>query len=119
MLGCTAAATGIGPDPAPQEDLPLGRSTHMRSGQFTYRLGRIEQKGSELRIDFHFSNGTHRSYHTVMLRAVVFGDAGEIHAVRLPVGGMLAEQTRPLAARIEGVTFPARDVTFELIYALP
>ncbi len=119
MLGCAAAATGIGPDPVPQEGLPLGRSVHMRSGQFTYRLGGMEQKGSDLRVDFHFSNGTHRSYHTVMLRAVVFGGAGEIHAVRLPVGGMLAGQTRPLVARIEGVTFPARDVTFELIYALP
>jgi hypothetical protein len=35
------------------------------------------------------------------------------------VGVPRAEQTRPLVARIAGVTFQVQDITLELIYALP
>jgi hypothetical protein len=91
----------------------------MRSGHFSYRLGNIERDGDHLRVDLRFSNGTHRSYGTVMLRVILFGDGGEIRAVRLPAGGILAEQTKPLVARIDDVTFSVEDVTLELIYALP
>jgi len=91
----------------------------LRSGHFTYHLGSIERDGNELRVDFHFSNGTHRDYRNVMLRVILFGDGGEIHAVRLPVGGIRAEQTRARVARIDGVTFTVRDIALELIYALP
>jgi hypothetical protein len=91
----------------------------LRSGHFTYRLGSIERNGNELRVDFHFSNGTHRDYRNVMLRVILFGDGGEIHAVRLPVGGIRAEQTRARVARIDDVTFTVRDIALELIYALP
>jgi hypothetical protein len=54
-----------------------------------------------------------------MVRVILFGDGGEIHAVRLPVGAIRAEQTKPLVARIEDVVFRVQDVTLELIYALP
>jgi len=91
----------------------------MRSGHFTYRLGDIERNGDHLRVGVRFSNGTHRSYRTVMLRIILFGDGGKIHAVRLPAGAILAEQTKPLVARIDEVTFSVEDVTLELIYALP
>jgi hypothetical protein len=119
VVGCATAATGLGPDADPPAGLPLGRSNQMRSGHFTYRLGSIEQSGSQLRIGLRFSNGTHRSYGTVMLRVVAFGEGGEIRAVRLPVGGILAEQTKPLVARMDDVTFRVQDVTLELIYAAP
>jgi hypothetical protein len=91
----------------------------MRSGHFTYRLGSIERDGNQLRVGLRFSNGTHRSYRTVMLRVILYGDGGEIRAVRLPAGAILAEQTKPLVARIDDVTFPVEDLTLELIYALP
>jgi len=119
ILGCTAPATGPEPDAATREGVPLGRSTQMRSGHFTYRLGEIEQNGNHLRVGLRFSNGTHRSYRSVMLRVVLFGDGGEIRSVQLPVGGILAEQTKPVVAQIDGVTFRLQDVTLELIYALP
>ena len=119
ILGCTAAATAPEPDGFSGTGVPVGRSTHMRSGSFSYRLGEIERDGSSLRIDLRFSNGTHRSYRNVMLRVVVLGDGGELQAARLPVGGILAEQTKPVVARIEDVTFRVQDVTLELIYAIP
>jgi hypothetical protein len=125
ILGCAAPASGPGPDPdvqAGQPDRtgqPIGRSPHMRSGHFTYRLGDVERDGSRLRVDLRFSNGTHRSYGKVMLRVVLHGDEGEIRTVRLPAGAILAEQTKPLSARIDGVTFPVEDVTLELVYVLP
>jgi hypothetical protein len=118
-LGCAAPATGPEPDAGTREGAPLGRSTHMRSGSFTYRLGEIERNENRLRVAFRFSNGTHRSYRSVMLRVVLFGDGGEIRATQLPIGGMLAEQTKPVVARIDDVTFRVQDVTLELIYALP
>jgi hypothetical protein len=91
----------------------------LRSGHFSYRLGSIERNGNDLRVDFRFSNGTHRDCGAVMVRVILFGDGGEIHAVRLPVGAIRAEQTKPLVARIEDVVFRVQDVTLELIYALP
>ena len=91
----------------------------MRSGHFTYRLGDVERNQDRVRVGLRFSNGTHRNYGTVMLRVVLFGEDGEIRAVRLPVGGIRAEQTKPLVARFDDVTFRIEDVTLELIYALP
>jgi hypothetical protein len=119
ILGCATPAAGPAQDPGSRAGTPLGRSTHLRSGHFTYRLGDIERDGEELRIGIRLSNGTHRDYGNVMLRVVLWGHGGEIHAVRLPVGPILAEQTKPLVARTDGVTFRVRDVTLELIYALP
>jgi hypothetical protein len=97
----------------------VGRSNHPRSGHFTYRLGSIERDGNDLRVDFRFSNGTHRDYGQVALRVILFGEEGKIRAVRMPVGPIWAEQTKPLVARIAGVTFRVQDITLELIYALP
>jgi hypothetical protein len=97
----------------------VGRSEHLRSGSFTYRLGDIERNGERLRVSIRFGNGTHRRYSNVMLRVILYGDEGEIRAVQLPVGPILAEQSKPLAARFDDVTFPVEDVTLELIYALP
>ena len=119
LLGCMVPTTGLGPEPDPDAGQPLGRSEHMRSGSFTYRLGQVERNGNRLRVAVRFSNGTHRSYANVMLRVILYGDEGEIRAVRLPAGAILAEQTRPLVARFDDVTFPVEDVTLELIYALP
>jgi hypothetical protein len=119
ILGCTAAATAPEPEGITGTGVPVGRSTHMRSGSFSYRLGDVERDGNSLRVDLRFSNGTHRNYRNVMLRVVVFGDGGEVQAARLPVGAILAEQTKPVVARIEGVTFRVQDVTLELIYAIP
>jgi len=99
--------------------VPIGRSTHLRSGSFSYRLGDIERNGESLRIALRFSNGTHRSYRNVMLRVVLLGDEGKVQATRLPVGGILAGQTKPVVARIDDVTFRVQDVTLELIYAIP
>ena len=71
------------------------------------------------RIDFRFSNGTHRDHGQVELRVIPLGEEGKIRAVRMPVGAILAEPTKTLVARIAGVTFRVRDITLELIYALP
>jgi hypothetical protein len=119
LLACTVPTTGSGPDPESEAGLPLGRSEHMRSGSFSYRLGDVERGGNRLRVAIRFSNGTHRSYANVMTRVILYGDGGEIRAVRLPVGAILAEQTKPLVARFDDVTFAVEDVTLELIYALP
>jgi hypothetical protein len=54
-----------------------------------------------------------------MLRVTLYGEGGEIRAERLPVGAILPEQTKPIVARIEDVPFRVRDVTVELVYALP
>jgi hypothetical protein len=94
-------------------------SSHLRSGHFSYRLGSVERDGDRLRIGIRLSNGTHRNYNNVMLRVVLLGNPGESLAVRLPAGGIRAEQTKPLVAHIEDVTFQVQDVTLELIYALP
>jgi hypothetical protein len=109
----------LDPDPGSQFGKPIGRSRHLRSGHFSYRLGSVERDGTRLRVGIRFSNGTHRNYNSVMLRVVLLGDQGESLAVRLPAGGIRAEQTKPLVAQIEDVTFQVRDVTLELIYAVP
>jgi len=119
ILGCTAPAAGPEPAADTQAGVPIGRSTHLRSGSFSYRLGDIERNGESLRIALRFSNGTHRSYRNVMLRVVLLGDEGKVQATRLPVGGILAGQTKPVVARIDDVTFRVQDVTLELIYAIP
>jgi hypothetical protein len=119
ILACATPAAGPEQDPGARAGTPLGRSTHLRSGHFTYRLGDMERDGEELRVGIRLSNGTHRDYSNVMLRVVLSGDGGEIRSVRLPVGPILAEQTKPLVARTDDVTFRVRDVTLELIYALP
>ena len=119
VLGCMVPTTGLGPDPDPEAGLSLGRSEHMRSGSFTYRLGEVERNGNRLRVGIRFSNGTHRSYGGLLLRVILYGDGGEIRTVRLPVGAILAVQTKPLVARFDDVTFPVEDVTLELIYAIP
>jgi hypothetical protein len=119
ILGCSVPTTGLDMDPDRAVGVPLGRSNHLRSGHFTYRLGSIEREENQVRVDFRFSNGTHRNYGQVALRIILFGDEGKIHAVRMPAGAILAEQTKPLVARIDDVTFPVQDVTLELIYALP
>ena len=76
--------------------------------------------GTSLRVALRFSNGTHRSYRNVMLRVVVFGDAGEAQgnptAGRGDTGGA---DHKPVVARIGDVTFRVQDVTLELIYAIP
>ena len=119
ILACTAPVSGPEPEAAPRVGVPVGRSNHMRSGHFTYRLGSIERTVDGLRVGLRLSNGTHRDYGDVMLRVILFGYGGEIHAVRVPVGPIRAEQTKPLVARIDDVTFRLQDVTLELIYALP
>ena len=119
ILGCAAPASGPEPDPEVRAGQPIGRSAHVRSGHFSYRLGDIERDGSRIRVDLRFSNGTHRSYGKVLLRVVLYGKGGEIRSVRLPLGAILAEQTKPISARIDDVTFAVEDVTLELIYALP
>ena len=119
ILGCTAPAAGVDPDVDAQAGVPVGRSVHLRSGHFTYRLGAIERDGNDLRVELRFSNGTHRRYDSVMLRVILFGGGGEIRAVRLPVGAILSEQTKPLVARANDVAFSVKDVTLQLIYALP
>lgn len=123
ILGCAAllACGGNGPaaESASRGGTPLGRSSHPRSGQFTYRLSAIEQHGSEVRVDFSISNGTHRDYNSVLIRVVLFGNSGEIRTVELPIGAMRAEQRRPRVARLEDVPFQVRDITLELVYALP
>ena len=119
LLGCVVPTTGLGPEPGPESGLPVGRSEHRRSGSFSSRRGDIERDRDRLRVSIRFSNGTHRRYSNVMLRVVLYGGEGEIRAVQLPVGAIQAEQTKPLVARFDDVTFPVEDVTLELIYALP
>jgi hypothetical protein len=119
ILACTAPATGLDPDPGSRTGKPIGRSRHLRSGHFSYRLGSVERDGNRLRVGIRLNNGTHRNYDNVMIRVVLLGNRGESLAVRLPAGGVRAEQTKPLVAHIDDVTFQVRDVTLELIYALP
>ena len=114
-----APATGVEPDLDGRVGVPVGRSVHLRSGHFTYRLGDIQRNGGDLRVDLRLSNGTHRDYDSVLLRLILFGRGGEIRAVRVPAGAILSGQTKPLVGRIDDVAFPVRDVTLELIYALP
>lgn len=119
ILGCTAPGTGSETDGDTRPGVPIGRSTHLRSGSFSYRLGEVERDGDSLRVALRLSNGTARSYRNVVLRVVVIGDEGEAQAIRLPVGAVLAGQTKPVVARIGDVTFQVQDVTLELIYAVP
>jgi hypothetical protein len=116
MVGCATA--GPTPEDTARSGTPLGRSSHLRSGQFTYRLGGIEQRGSDVRVDFSISNGTHRDYNSVLIRVILFGDGGGIRTVELPIGAIRAEQSKPQVARIDEVPFRVRDLTVELVYAL-
>ena len=119
LLGCAIPTTGLGPEPSPEAGIPIGRSEHLRSGSFSYQLGDVERNGDRLRVSIRFLNGTHRRYSNVMLRVILYGAEGESRSVHVPTGGIRAEQSKPLAARFDDVTFPVEDVTLELIYALP
>jgi hypothetical protein len=119
LLGCAAPSAGPASDAGPQGGEPVGRSIHPRSGHFTYQLGSIERDGDDLRVDFRFHNGTHRDCDQVALRVILLGEKGKSRAVRVPAGAIRAEQTKRLVARVDGVTFRVRDITLELIYALP
>jgi hypothetical protein len=98
---------------------PIGRSDHPRSGHLSYRVGRIEQVDDLVLVDLHLYNGTKRDYATVTLRVLVHGGPGELASIRVPLGGMGADRSRPVSARLPGVPFQVRDVGLELIYAVP
>jgi hypothetical protein len=124
-VACAGAPDATGPAPGAErpEDrthgTPVGRSLHPRSGHFSYRLGDVERVGDDVRVDLRLSNGTHRDYRSVVLRVWVRGGPGELRSVRVPIGGLGADRSRPVSARVPGVPFAVREVGLELVYAVP
>ncbi len=120
LVGC-AAADGGPPGPASHgvAGTPVGRSAHPRSGQFSYRLGRVERDGAGVRVDLRLTNGTSQHYQSVGLRVRVHGDDGQTREVLIPLGPHAAGRTRPVSARLPDVPFAVRDVSLELTHAVP
>jgi len=121
--GCASRAESEAAAPAAvataERGIPIGRSVHPRSGQLSYRLGKVDRQGEAVRVDMQLTNATHRDYQSLGLRVVLYGDGGEIQTGQVAVGSLRDGRTKPISAHFEGVVFRVQDVGLELIYSSP
>lgn len=97
--------------------VPLTRALQRRTGELTWREGRLEQTHEGVRFEFMLVNGTARDYHSVMLRIVLRGSEGRMATVRYPVGPVAAGGERAVRALLAPPGFPVEGADVELVYA--
>jgi hypothetical protein len=123
LLALAALALACGtlpPYETPEErggSLPLARSEQQRTGELTWRPGRLQQTPEGVRFEFTLVNGTARDYFSVMLRLVLRGSEHRIATVRYPAGAVAAGGSRRVRAHLAPPGFAVEGADLELIFA--
>ena len=97
--------------------VPLSRAEQPRTGELTWRPGRLEQTPEGVLFEFTLVNGTSRDYFSIMLRLVLRGPDRQIATVRYPAGGLAAGGHRPVRAHLAPPGFTVEGADLELIFA--
>lgn len=97
--------------------VPLSRTEQQRSGDLTWRPGRLEQTPEGVLFEFTLVNGTSRDYFSTMLRIVLRGPEGQIATVRYPAGALAAGGSRRVRAQLAPPGFAVEGADLELIFA--
>ena len=104
---------------APAPGRPVGRARNLRAGKLAYDLVSITRGASAVRVELDLLNGTSRTLGSVALRVRLHGPDGEVREGRLGVVLLRAGARKRAVSWVEGVDFPVRDVTVELLRATP
>jgi hypothetical protein len=97
--------------------VPLSRTEQQRSGDLTWRPGRLEQTPAGVLFEFTLVNGTSRDYFSTMLRIVLRGPERQIATVRYPAGALAAGGSRRVRAQLAPPGFAVEGADLELIFA--
>lgn len=127
VAAAIACAPARGPDPAPSAPevaapppgRPVGRARNLRAGKLAYDLVSITRGASAVRVELDLLNGTSRTLGSVALRVRLHGPGGEVREGHLGVALLRAGARKRAVSWVEGVDFPIRDVTVELLRATP
>ena len=96
---------------------PLSRTEQPRTGELTWRPGRLVQTAEGVLFEFTLMNGTSRDYFSVMLRVVLRGPAHRLATVRWPAGALAARGERRVRAQRAPPGFEVQGADLELVYA--
>ena len=95
----------------------LTQAPHRRSGELTWRTGRLESTPESLLFEFTLVNGTARDYLSIMLRLVLRGENRAVATVRYPAGPLAAGAARRVRAQLPPPGFVVEGADVELIFA--
>ena len=96
---------------------PLTQAQHRRTGELTWRPGRLESTPEGVRFEFTLVNGTSRDYLSIMLRLVLRGENHEVATVRYPAGPLAGGATRYVRAQLPPPGFVPKSADVELVLA--
>lgn len=96
---------------------PLTQAPHRRTGELTWRQGRLEIAPDGVLFEFTLVNGTPRDYLSIMLRVLLRGGKHELATVRYPAGPLTAGASRRVRAFLPPPGFVVESAGIELILA--
>ena len=96
---------------------PVTQAPHRRTGELTWRPGRLENTPEGVRLEFTLVNGTARDYFSIMLRLVLRGGDHDMATVRYPAGALAAGGSRLVRAHLPPPGFVVESAELELIVA--
>jgi hypothetical protein len=96
---------------------PLTQAPHRRTGELTWRPGRLEIDPEGVLFEFTLVNGTARDYLSVMLRVILRGEDHALATVRYPAGPLPAGANRRVRAHLPPPGFVVEGADLELILA--
>jgi hypothetical protein len=114
------ACAGAPPFELPEErgaGQPLSESPNLRTGEITWRSGRLETTPEGVRFEFTLMNGTARDYAAMMLRLVLRGPDRKLATVRYPVGSLSRGSRKVVSALLASPGFEVEETQIELIWA--
>jgi hypothetical protein len=123
MLLCTWLSLSCGGLPlyeSPEErsgGRPITQAQHRRTGELTWRPGRLENTPEGVLFEFTLVNGTARNYLSIMLRLVLRGGDHALATVRYPAGPLAAGASRQVRAHLAPPSFVVESTDLELIFA--
>jgi len=117
VLGCSGLPLYETPEERSGGGFPLSRTEQQRSGELTWRPGRLEQTPEGVLFEFTLVNGTPRDYFSVMLRVVLRGPDHRIATARYPSGAIAGGGSRRVRAHLAPPGFAVEGADLELIFA--
>jgi hypothetical protein len=118
--GLSLCCAGLPPYEDPDQrsgGRPLTQALHRRSGELTWRPGRLSNTPEGVRLEFTLVNGTARDYFSIMLRLVLRGGDHDLATVRYPTGALAAGGSRHVRAHLPPPGFVVESADIELIVA--